>query len=308
MKKTGLYLPSSDAVHQIHVILWEPDSAPKAVLQIVHGMVEHIDRYDHFARFLVDAGYAVLGHDHLGHGKSVRNESEFGHFTDKNGAACLVADILRVTREGKQLFPDCPHLIMGHSMGSFFTRRYLADYSQCVDGAIIMGTGYVSAFVARFGKAVASLIALCRGRNYHSALMTKLFMHGNESPFSSEGKYGWLSRDKANQAVYEADPLCRFSFTVGAYADFFDCMIDLAHKKHFERIRKDLPVLFVTGADDPVGGGKAATAVERDFRKLGLTDLEKHVYLGLRHEILNEAERDTVYMDILRWMDRVVKK
>lgn len=307
MQKQNFYLNSTDGSQRLHGIVWQPDDTPKAVLQIVHGMVEHIDRYDAFARFLTENGYAVIGHDHLGHGLSAAKANDFGYFTDKNAKDTLVSDILQLTKEGKKRFPDCPHLIMGHSMGSFFTRRYLAEYSREVDGVIIMGTGYVSASVARFGKAVAQTIALFHGRRYHSNFMTKLFMYGNEHPFSAEGKYGWLSRSKKNQEIYAADPLCRFTFSVGAYADFFDCMIDLAEKKHFENIRKDLPVLFVAGADDPVGGGKAADSVEKDFRALGLTDIEKHIYPNVRHEILNEDQPEQAYADILQWLDRVTK-
>lgn len=305
MQKQHFYLPSTDGVQRLHAIVWQPDEAPKAVLQIVHGMVEHIDRYDAFARFLTEHGYAVIGHDHLGHGLSAATTDDLGYFTDKNGKDTLVGDILQLTKEGKKRFPDCPHLIMGHSMGSFFTRRYLAEYSREIDGIIIMGTGYVSTFTARFGRAVARLIAFFRGRRYHSKLMTALFMHDNQYPFRAEGQYGWLSRSKKNQAIYAADPLCRFDFSVGAYIDFFDCMIDLAAKLHFATIRKDLPVLFVAGADDPVGGGKAADSVEKDFRSLGINDIEKHIYPNLRHEILNEDEAEQVYSDILNWLNRV---
>lgn len=305
MKKQEFYLTSADAAQRLHAIVWEPEEAPHAVLQIVHGMVEYVDRYDSFARFLTSRGYAVIGHDHLGHGLSARTSDDFGHFSDHNGAETLVQDILQLTQEGKRRFPDCPHLIMGHSMGSFFTRRYLAEYSNEVDGAIIMGTGYVPACVARFGKIVAGTVSLLHGRRYHSDFVTKMFMRGNEEPFKDEGKFGWLSRSKTNQEAYAADPLCTFTFTVGAYCDFFDCMTDLAHKKHFDSIRKDLPVLIVAGEFDPVGGRKAAEAVERDFLRLGLTDTELHIYPDARHEILNEDEPEQVYADILNWLNRV---
>ncbi|MCM1035128.1 MAG: alpha/beta hydrolase [Paludibacter sp.] len=307
MTKQEFYLISTDATQRLHAIVWEPDNAPIAVLQIVHGMVEYIDRYDAFARFLVEQGYAVIGHDHLGHGLSAENKDNFGHFSDNEGAETLVQDIYLLTQEGKRRFPNCPHLIMGHSMGSFFTRKYLTEYSHKIDGAIIMGTGYVPAYVARFGKAVAGLIGWIKGKRYHSDLVTKLFMHGNETPFKEEGKFGWLSRSKSNQATYAADPLCNFTFTVGAYCDFFDCMIALDRKKNFDNIRKDLPVLLVAGSDDPVGGGKAALSVERDLQAIGLTDTELHIYPDARHEILNEDEREQVYADILNWLNRVIQ-
>lgn len=308
MRKQEFYLVSANPSQKLHTILWEPEEKPVAVVQLVHGMMEYIDRYDEFAQFLTLHQFAVIGHDHLGHGYTAQNEADRCFFADENGEKAIVEDMMTITREAHQRFAGLPVFIVGHSMGSFFLRNYLTRYSAEVNGAIIMGTGYVSKWVARFGKCIAAVATFFHSNRYHSQVLTAIFMYGNEKPFRSEGKLGWLSKSKKNQAWYAATPLCNYTFTVGAYDDFFDCMVALDEHRNFESIRRTLPVLILAGEDDPVGGRKASDAVKKDLLALGLTDVEEHIYEGFRHEILHEDEPAQVYADILSWLNRHIQK
>ena len=139
MKRKDFYIPSRDGVHRLHVVLWEPDTEVKAVVQLSHGMVEMIERYEDFARFLTQHGYAVIGNDHLGHGLTAGNDADLGYFCPRHMSATVVADLHRVTRVAKKRYKDKPYFLLGHSMGSFMARRYLMTYGMDLDGAVICG-------------------------------------------------------------------------------------------------------------------------------------------------------------------------
>ena len=158
MKKTEFYIPSNDGITKLHGYVWAPDVQPRFILQLVHGMVEYIDRYDAFASFLAANDIAVIGHDHLGHGKSITDESRLGFFAEKDGYKIVIDDMHAVTEEGKKRFPGVKNYILGHSMGSFMVRRYLAVYPEAVDGAIIMGTGYQQPATLNAAIALASVL------------------------------------------------------------------------------------------------------------------------------------------------------
>ena len=163
MNKKEFYYPSTDGKTQIHAIRWEPEGKPKAILQIIHGMVEFIDRYDGFASFLTEHGYLVTGEDHLGHGASVQSDEYHGYF-GKEGNAWVIADIHRLREMMQKEFPGVPYLMLGHSMGSFLIRQYItengADYAKGLSGVIIMGTAWQPAAVLAAGKLVAKMLGI----------------------------------------------------------------------------------------------------------------------------------------------------
>lgn len=310
MTPQHLYIDSADAGQVTHVVIYRPEGETRAVLQMVHGMIEHIGRYDAFAQWLAQRGVAVIGHDHPGHGLSafdaekgtLRPGAQFGHYADAHGTDVVLENMWRVTQQAQREWPGVPLFIMGHSMGSFFTRRFITLHSDVLAGAVIMGTGWHTALETVPGFALSRLIATCCGRRGTSRLLTKLTNGGYDSAFPTEGHNAWLSVNPENVKAHNEDPLCQFEFSAGAFADFFRCMNDLAHRRDFDHIRRDLPVLVTSGGDDPVGGRKAVEKVAGELERIGLKDVTRKVYEGLRHEIIGETCREEVFANIEDWM------
>lgn len=304
MKKEFSFLSANDKT-QIHGILWIPDGEVRGVVQLVHGMVEHIGRYEEFAGFLNQQGFAVIGHDHLGHGLSICSEEDYGFFSDKMGQVALLKDIHRVTKMAKARYPKLPLFVLGHSMGSFLLRRYLTIYGSEIDGAIIMATGYEPLWAVRFGKVLAKILMLARGGHYRSKLVNGLSLGGYVAKFGNHRRPGsWLSKNEENVKAYKADPHCHFVFSVSAYYDFFCILEDLARRKNFERIPRNLPLFLVSGMDDALGGfTKHVLHVYNEYREIGIKDVEIQLYKDDRHEILNELDRNNVYEDIRAWLE-----
>lgn len=306
MRKQDIFLPSGDRKTQLHGIIWEPEGVEvKAIVQLVHGMCEYIDRYHDFAVFLTEHGFAVIGHDHLGHGKSMNSEADLGYFADENGHSVVVEDMHRITLFGKERWYGKPLFILGHSMGSFMTRRYLTHYSDELAGAIIMGTGMIPGGVAKTGRMVANLIGKTKGWHHPSKLLTNMVLGGNNKPFKpARTDNDWLTKDEVIVDKYVADPLCGFMFSAGAFKDFFTVMAELADGVDSEKIRKNLPILINMGEVDPVGGAKAGKELLDQYTRMGMSDVILKVYVGDRHEILNELDRKQVYEDILKWIEK----
>lgn len=310
MTPQHLYIDSADAGQVTHVVIYRPEGEPRAVLQMVHGMIEHIGRYDAFGQWLAARGIAVVGHDHPGHGLSafdaekgtLRPGAQFGHYADAHGTDVVLENMWRVTQQAQSEWPGVPLFIMGHSMGSFFTRRFITLHSDALAGAIIMGTGWHTAIETVPGLWLSRLIAVCCGRRGTSRVLTQLTNGGYDSAFPTEGHNAWLSVNPENVKAHNEDPLCQFEFSAGAFADFFRCMNDLAHRRDFNHIRRDLPILVTSGGDDPVGGKKAVKKVADELERTGLKDVTRKVYEGLRHEIIGETCREEVFADILKWI------
>ena len=304
--KNEFYYPSSDGINQIHAIEWIPEGEVQAVLQMCHGMVEYIDRYHEFAEFLAKNGYYVVGHDHLGHGKSVTDLEKLGFFHEKNGNKYVVADIHRLRQDTQTKCPNVPYFIMGHSMGSFLVRQYIGIYGEGLSGAIIMGTGDQPNFVLGAGKMLCKLIATCKGWNYRSKLVDSMAAGGYNKRFKGEtDTSGWLSRNPENGAKYINDPLCGYMFTVNGYYHMFAGMKKMNSQEKGEKIPKELPVFFVAGAQDPVGNfGKGVEKVFKRYQKCGMKNVTMKLYENDRHEILNECDKEQVYQDILAWFTK----
>lgn len=305
MKKEGFYL-SCDKKTKIHAVAWKPDHQNvKAVVQICHGMVEYIERYEEFAFWLADKGYYVTGHDHLGHGESVLSEREYGHFPKKNGNECVIGDIRKLFQATRKHYPDCPYFMLGHSMGSFLLRQYIQEYGKEIDGAIIMGTGHKPYTLLLAGGLLCRLIGGVRGDHYRSRLIDQMAFGGFNKSFDQGGTgKEWLSSDVQTVERYVKDPLCSFLFTVSAYRQLFRGMRKLT-EKGVQKIPKDLPVFFVAGAEDPVGDfGAGVWEVYDQFCKAGIADVSIRLYPEDRHEILNEKDRLKVFDDIEHWISQ----
>ena len=298
------FIPSSDQKTKIHGYIWKPEGQAKAVLQLVHGMVEYIGRYDAFAEYLAKNGFGVIGHDHLGHGQSIADEKQLGYFAAENPDEKVLKDMESVTKKAKETFPGVKHFILGHSMGSFMVRRYLVLYGNETDGAIIMGTGYIPGAVAGVGLNLSKLVKSTKGEYYRSNLLTNLALGSNNKPFEpARTPVDWLSRNEENVDRYMADPLCGYQFTANAFIGFFTVIASLPKKENLEKMPKGLPILITSGELDPVGGKKACESLYADYQALGLTDVTLKLYPEDRHEILNEVDREQVYADIRGWLE-----
>ncbi len=302
MNKFDFYLNSAAPGKRIHTVVWEPDDDPRAVLQLVHGMAEYIERYDEFARYLAARDIAVIGHDHLGHGQTAQSEAELGFFAENDASEIVIRDMKTVTLEAKRRWPGVPVFILGHSMGSFFTRRYLAVCGGEVSGAVIMATGFYSPAATSFAHFTARAICRLRGERRASPTLDRLIIDGNEKKFRGEGRFAWLSANRENVKRYEADPLCGFTFTAGAYRDFTKILDSVAKEEDFDGIRRSLPILVISGELDPVGGKDAVGKLAAAYRRLEFTDVTEKIFPGDRHEILNENDREAVYAYIAAWL------
>ena len=301
------YFPSKDGNTEIHTMEWKPDGEVKAVLQICHGMVEYIRRYDEFAQYLCDQGYYVVGNDHLGHGKSIQAKSEYGFFNARYGNACVIGDIHTLRLRTMKKYPDVPYFMLGHSMGSSLLRQYIQMYGSGLSGAVLMGvvSDHRKAELL-LGKRLCRLLAVFRGWHYRSKLVDKMV----NGPFNKRFKPAhtradWVTSDRERLEAYVADPLCSFMFTVNAYYSMFSGMISMQRKESVYMIPKNLPILFVSGADDPVGSfGKGVRKVYEKYRAAGIQDVTLRLYTGDRHEILNETDRQQVYEDLAAWLEQ----
>lgn len=295
---------SSDGKTMLHGISWEPEGKVIAVLQIVHGVAEYIGRYDGFARFLNEQGIAVVGHDHLGHGSSVTANGTPVYFGDGNTWQTVVDDVYLLHNSLKASYPDVPHLLMGHSMGSFVVRSYLIRYPGTVKAAILMGTGWQGSLTVTAGIAISNILAR-KGADKTSDLVTKLAFGPYLKPFKPiRTELDWLSADTENVDAYIADPLCGAPPTVGLFREMLKGFRFNQKFKNLDKMGSRTPILLISGEKDPVGDlGAGVRQTYAEFKRSGVGDCTMKLYPGLRHEILNEkAMQQTVYEDIWNWM------
>ncbi len=304
--KQQFYYPSSDGIHQINALRWLPDQPPyKGVVQIVHGMVEFIDRYDDFARFLCSKGYVVVGEDHLGHGHSVNDESEWGYFGKSDGFNFIIKDLYHLHKMQSKEFSDIPYYMLGHSMGSFLARIYITKYGKHLTGAIIMGTGNQPPALAGAGLLLANIISAFKGDTFRCPFINNMAFGAYNKKFEpARTNYDWLTKDEAIVDAYVKEPRCTFMFTLGAYKELFKSLLYIGNTKNINKIPKELPLLVISGAMDPVGDfGKGVQGVYEMFVASGIDDVAIQLYDNDRHEILNETNRQEVYEDICTWLE-----
>lgn len=306
-KEEVFSFPSADGRTTVHAVRWTPeDGKYRAVLQITHGMVEYIERYRAFAEFLNDNGFLVVGHDHIGHGESVVSKDEWGYFAE-HPSDTVVADMHTLREMTQKEHPGVPYFMLGHSMGSYMLRKYLAIHGEGLTGAIIMGTGCIPDNTTKLAMFIAKLQAAFFGWHHRSKLLQKLSYDKYYHQFDLTGKdasNSLLTKDEEIVKTYYADPKCTFVFTVNAYMGLFEAVLFDNQQENIEAVPKSLPLFFVSGAMDPVGGcGSGVKKVYNKFDTAGKEDITWKLYDNDRHEILNETDRDVVYHDILAWMN-----
>ena len=293
----------SQGAGKIHACRWTPEGEVRAVLQIVHGIAEYIERYDDFARFLNDRGILVVAEDHMGHGQSVNGDGIQGYF--HGGWFTAVADSYRLLEDTRKEFPEVPYILFGHSMGSFMARTILCKYPDSgISAAIVCGTGWQPA--ALLPAAIQMVDAVCKKSGEtepNEKLQNLVFGAYNKRVEHPRTEFDWLTRDKAQVDAYIASPKCGFTASAGLLREMMKGIRYIEEPKNLAAMRKDLPVFFIAGGDDPVGSyGKGVRKSADAFRKAGMTDMSLRIYPLGRHEILNEINKDEVYQDVLRWI------
>lgn len=310
IEKSEYFIGSTNGKNKLHVIMWQPVAGTKAILQIAHGMSEYIDRYDRFATYMAGQGILVIGNDHLGHGESVADADELGYFPTKELSKTVVKDLYKVTKNIRARYPYIPFFLLGHCMGSFLARRYMTTYENQLDGIIIMGTGTQPPKALKAARTLAGAIGMAKGEKYRSDRMRRLaFGSFNKRIKPVRTPYDWLSVNTENVDKYMEDALCGFSFTINGYKTLYDVVSFVQDGANIRKVPKELPMLFVSGEEDPVGGyGEGVRAAARSYISEGAERVELKLYPGDRHEILNERDYETVQEDILRFVRTVIKE
>ena len=302
------YFQSSTGRTSIHALKCVPDGKPRAVVQIAHGIAEHIERYRPFMEFLANNGFVVAGNDHLGHGKSIRVPAEQGFFAEKDGWWRVVDDMDKLHDIMSKEYPELPYVLFGHSMGSFLTRTYLIKHPDEYDAVILSGTGHQSPALVLGGNAAASVMAKLNGAMGDGAKLDSLafgtYLSKIENPRT---KFDWLSRDAEQVDKYIADPLCGFVGKIGLYRDMMQGIKFITNEKNLAQMNKEKPVYFMSGDGDPVGDyGKGVERAYKAFCDAGLHDVFMRLYPDGRHEMLNETNKEQVYQDILNWLNEKI--
>ncbi|MGG5341577.1 alpha/beta fold hydrolase [Enterococcus sp. AZ192] len=294
---------SADQKTDNHLIYWTTEKTPVATIQLIHGMAEYIERYHDFAVYLNDLGFIVVGHDHLGHGESISAEhSTHGYFGKGDSIGFVLEDIDQVNSWIAEKYPELPHFMLGHSMGSFALRTYLQEYNPQINGAIFMGTGQKAAMLPL-------ALSLTGGLNKTfpkkiNKKLDQLAFGSFNKHFPEPGFFNWLSKNQENVRRYEQDPLTGFTFTNNGFYTLFR-LVDKANRKGWaENIEKNIPILVISGEQDPVGDfGKGPRKVAKELDQATI-DVALVLFAELRHEILLEEEKKEVYKAISSWLQK----
>lgn len=309
MRKEEFYYASRDEKSQLHAVRYTPDKVePWCVLQIAHGMAEHIERYEPFAKFLTDRGVVVTGASHLGHGKSVGEGQLQGYFCEVDAATVLVRDVHRLKKMTESLYPNLPYFILGHSMGSFITRNYISRYGTGIKGAIIASSGVMPQGMLKASGAAMNVIAKVHGEKHVSKFCDKVaFGNYNARIENPKTAFDWLCSDEKVVQKYVDDPMCGFTFTMNGFKGIMELM-NRAHKpEYLEKVPKELPLYVIAGYEDPLGNyGQVVTALPALWAAYGIKNVEAKGYKNVRHELLNDTCKKEVMEDIYAWLKKEV--
>jgi alpha-beta hydrolase superfamily lysophospholipase len=293
----------------IHAIRWIPEGEPVAILQIIHGMQEYIDRYDEFANFLAEKGIIVIGNDHLGHGGSVGERGTYGYFCKNDPATVLVRDAHRLKKMTQEDFPGIPCFILGHSFGSFVAREYITRYGTGIKGAIIQGTAFMPSGTIKSLGGLVNFLQVVMGEKYRSTMVNNMAFKGYLKKIPNpRTNFDWLSHNEASVDKYAADPACNFVFTLNGFKTMAELLKRVQDTDKMEDIPKDLPILVTAGKEDPVGNyGEGPEKLYNIYKNdLQIKNVELKLYDGFRHELQQEIGREQVFADQYEWIKKVV--
>lgn len=304
MVKHDFYYLSADGRTQIHAVEWQPEGRPLAILQISHGVTEHILRYESVAEYFVKKGFIVVGNDHIGHGTSIAKGAEPMFFGPEGSWNWAVEDMNTCKEMIQERFPDVPCCLMGFSLGSFLTRTYLICYPGTVNAAVLLGTGQVPQFQIAMAKYIVKREADKVGEEHTSPLIKKLsFETYNKNFAPNRTEYDWLCASKEALDDYITDPLRGENFSAGLFRELLSGMSYTGKLKHIKKMDMDIPILLASGDCDPVGEcGKGVMRVYHRFQKAGVKRISVKLYSGLRHDILHENGKEKIYQDIYKWL------
>ncbi len=284
--------------------IWAPEGEAKGVVQLTHGIAEHMGRYAPFAEFLAANGYAAAAEDHMGHGETVSEACPAGCV--RGGWDAMVKDVHGLTERVKARCPGLPFFLLGHSMGSFLARTYLYAYpEEALSGVVLSGTAWQPGPVLAAGRLLTKLEARKQGADAPSPRLQKLMFgaYGKQFPGESSPD-AWICSDRAVVEKYGRDPLCGFAPSAGLIDAMLEGIGRNQRRENLEKMAKTLPVLFIAGTKDPVGScGKGVERSAAAFRLAGLKDVTLKLYEGDRHEVLNEGDKDRVWADVLAWLE-----
>ena len=277
---------------------------PKAIIQLSHGMCEYISRYDDFAFFLVDNGYVVCGNDHLGHGETSTANGIDGFFAEEYGDKFVLEDLHTMTSLIKDLYPNLPVILLGHSMGSFFARQYAITYPEDINGLIISGTGGPNP-LSSVGLMLTSMLSKIKGATYRSKFIDNLATGSYYKKIKNANtKYDWISDDKDIIEKYANDSKCTYMFTVSAYHDLMTVLKEVNTQKWADKLDKKMPIYIFSGKSDPVGDCyKGVLKVYQLIKNANVENVTLKGYENGLHEMLNSTNRKQVYNDVLNWIN-----
>ena len=300
--KTDFYYGSC-CKGRIHACCWLPEGKPKAVVQIVHGIAEFVERYEDFANYLNSLGCVVVAEDHMGHGQSICGNGVQGYF--RGGWFCAVDDTYRLMKDTMTEYPNLPYILFGHSMGSFMARTILAKYPDSgIAAAIICGTGWQPRLaLPALIKVVEGICKKTGERKPNKKLHSMIFGGYNKRIPDARTPNDWLTRDTEVVDAYNDHPLCGFIPSCGLLRDMMKGIYYVEQPKNLQNMKKHLPVLMIAGAEDPVGAyGKGVEQTTKEFEKAGMVKVTQKLFPDCRHEILNELNKQEVYEYIGNWL------
>ena len=282
---------------------WLPEGPPRAVVQIAHGLAEHSARYARLAAALNAAGYAAYANDHRGHGPKAA-AADLGHFADEGGWDKVVGDLWTLNRLIAAEQPGVRIVFLGHSLGSFLGRGFIAKHSDALAGVALSGSNGKPPAIATLGRLIAREERLRLGKRGKSDPILQLWFGEFNKPFKpARTAFDWLSRDEKEVDAFVADPLCGFPFTTQLAIDVLDALPRVTGPASLAPLRKDLPIYVFSGERDPVGAN--IKGLIQDLKAAGFTQLTTRIYPGARHETLNETNRDEVTRDLIGWLDGI---
>ena len=279
--------------------IFEPKGKAKGVVQILHGMCEHKERYYDFMKYLASNGYVAVIHDHRGHGNSINEKYVLGYFGENKDI--LVEDAFLITKYIKEKYPSAKITLFGHSMGSLVARRYISKYDDEIDKLILCGTPTYNP-LAPVGTMLANIVGLIKGNYHRSKLLNNLSLGNYSKKFDNPN--GWISTNQEIIKKYDTDERCGFTFTVNGFKMLFKIMSNVYKKKEYMVKNNKLLIFIIGGGDDPVINGESKFNHLKEFLSNMGYKVKGKLYKGLRHELLNEIGNDVIYNDVLQFIQK----
>ena len=310
MNKREFYYPSSDGKTRIHAVEWIPEEEPKAILQIAHGVTEYILRYEELAEYLTNKGILVVGNDHIGHGTSIAEKAKPMYFGPEGSFKYAVDDVNTLYKTTKEKYENIPYIILGFSLGSFIVRRFLIDYPDTVDGAILVGTGQIAPIKIKIAKFIAKSEAKKHGEDNPTPMIKSLSFDNYNKLFKpNRTDYDWLCLSKTSLDKYIKDEKRGKELSAGLFREMLSGMEYTGNLENIKKMNKDIPIIFLSGEMDPVGEkGKSVKKAYDYFKKAEIKDVSMKLYKDLRHDILHEDNSEQIYQDILEFINEKVVK